>query len=109
MVERSPKRAQRTPMAVSGKSPTKSVEICAVLERDRANDGAIARIRIGRRIGLVVVQEDFANAAIREASDSRCVPQPSTLEVECRVPAPIREPLAVCFGRDHDCACVLLN
>ena len=67
MVERSPKRAQRTPIAVSGKSPTKSVEICAVLERDRANDGAIARIRIGRRIGLVVVQEDFAKQKHRDA------------------------------------------
>jgi hypothetical protein len=54
-------------VTVSAQSLANSFNLGATLERDAADDGAVARIGVGCWVGLVVVQENFADPAIRES------------------------------------------
>jgi hypothetical protein len=82
------------PWLVTAEGAADCLDVRAVLDRDRENDRAVARVRIRRRVGLVVVQEDFPDPTIGESTDCRGVAQASDLDLESLAEASVGKPLS---------------
>src|SRR5262249_15904166 len=69
-------------------------DLGAALERDTAHNDAVARVRVGRGVGDVVVEEDLTYPPIGEAPDRCGVPQARDLELKRLANASVRKSLA---------------
>jgi hypothetical protein len=88
-------------MAVATQGVADGVKVRAKLKGNAADDGAVARVGVGRRIALVIPKKDFSDPTIRESANSRGITEASNLEFECLAKAPIGKPFAL-LRRTHD-------
>ena len=77
-------------MAIAAERFADRFDVGAELNCDADHDGAVARIRVSRRIEFVVAQEDFANPAVRIPADRAGVTQAGDFELEALGQAAIR-------------------
>src|SRR5262249_58165102 len=90
-IEHNTKRSSGVAITVSGKRSANRIDISPTLKSDGAHDGAIACIRVGCAVRLVIAQENFSEPTVRKSADG-CA---GDLELERLADAPIRKPLAL--------------
>lgn len=96
-IERRTDRAERPPLAVATQRLADRFDVRTVLGCEAENDRGVARIGVDLVAGLVVIQKQFGDAAIREATDRRREAQALELERVVFAHAPVRQALS--FGR----------
>jgi hypothetical protein len=94
-VERRAERPAWLIAAVPAKRPPNRLDVRPTLERNATHDSAVTRVRVSRRVGFVIVQENLTDPAIRKSPDRRGVPQAGNLELERLATTPVAKSLAL--------------
>src|SRR5262249_56363940 len=83
----------RSALGVTGKRPTDCFDVGAILQRNAGDDRGVARVRVRCRVTLVIVEEDFAEPAIRESGDGAGITKAASRKLKRLGGAPGGEPV----------------
>ena len=81
-LERGAQRTGSAAVAGAAERTPDQFGISAVMDRDRERDRGVARVRVGARVGLVMVDEKLPDPTIIEPAHRGGVVQPRNREVE---------------------------
>src|SRR5262249_2650601 len=84
---------------IAEKRSPQSFQWTTKLQCEACGDCRVARVAVGLAAGLVVLQEDFADAAIRQITNRRGVRETTYLELERFGSAPVGQPQPLTIAR----------